>query len=48
MNEPIHPTVTKIHRDVMDSGCVEDAEVFRTSRQKRAWSTAVPKLDMKT
>ena len=30
MNDPVHPTVTEVQGDIMDSGCVEDAEVRRT------------------
>lgn len=47
-DEPVCLTVTEIKRNVMDSGCVKDAEVFRSGGWKRTWSTAVPKLNTKT
>ena len=48
MDEPIRPTVAEIDRNVMNSGCVENAEVCRTEGQKRAWCTAMPELDTET
>lgn len=45
---PICPTATEIDRDVMDSGGVEDTELFRASGRERTRSTAMPKLDTKT
>jgi hypothetical protein len=48
MNGPVRPTVTEVDGDIMDFGCVEDAEVSRTGGWKRTRSTAVPQLDTKT
>jgi len=48
MDDPVRPTVTEVDSDVMNSGCVENAEVSRTGGWKRTRSTAVPQLDTKT
>jgi hypothetical protein len=48
MDDPVRLTVTEVDSDVMNSGCVENAEVSRTGGWKRTRSTAVPQLDTKT
>lgn len=48
MDEPVHPTVTEIDRNVMNSRCVENTEVCRTRGWKRTWRAAVPELDTET
>ena len=47
MDEAVHPTVTEIDGNVMDSRCVDDAEVLGASGRKCTWSAAMPKLDTK-
>lgn len=48
MDDPVRTTVTEIDRNIMDSRCVEDAEVCRTRGRKRARRTTVPELDTET
>ena len=47
VDAPVHPTVTEIDGDGMDTRCVNDAKGFMTRRRKRAWSATMPKLDTK-
>jgi len=47
MDESIHLTFTEVDRDVMNTGCVEDAELPWASGWKRTWGTTMPKLDVK-
>ena len=47
VNDAIRLAITEIDRNIMNSCCIEKAEVGRPRRWARAWGTAVAKLNTK-
>jgi hypothetical protein len=48
VNITVHSTVTVINRNIMNSSCVENAEVCRRTRWASTWETAMAELYTKS